>query len=132
MVVLGDRYESFAAASAGHIENIPICHLHGGETTEGAIDDRLRHAISTGTSIHFCAASRYKERLLNMGHPAQNVHNTGPMVLDALRYTQPIEKRYFHVKPAINLARLIFSQHFIPKHLRKTTAWNSFATYSAA
>ena len=84
LIVLGDRYEAFAAAAASHLQGVPICHLHGGESTFGAIDDRLRHAISQLSSWHFTSAKPYQDRVIAMGHKPETVFNVGPMVLDGL------------------------------------------------
>lgn len=84
LVLLGDRYEAFGAAAAAHLMSIPIAHLHGGESTAGAVDDRLRHAISQLSSWHFTAADPYRERVIAMGHPPERVWALGPMVLDGL------------------------------------------------
>ena len=84
LIILGDRYEAFAAASAAHLQGIPVCHLHGGESTYGAVDDRLRHAISQLSTWHFTAAKQYQDRVIAMGHSSESVFNVGPMVLDGL------------------------------------------------
>ena len=84
LILLGDRYEAFAAAAAAHLLGIDVVHLHGGETTEGAVDDRLRHAITQLSSWHFTAAEPYRQRVIAMGHSAKQVFNVGPMVLDGL------------------------------------------------
>ena len=69
LIILGDRYEAFAAAAAGHLLGITVVHIHGGETTKGAIDDRLRHAITQLSTLHFSAAECYRKRVIEMGHP---------------------------------------------------------------
>lgn len=84
LILLGDRYEAFAAAAAAHLMGIEVVHLHGGETTTGAIDDRLRHAITQLSTWHFTAAEPYRQRVIAMGHPPHHVFNVGPMVLDGL------------------------------------------------
>jgi len=84
MIVLGDRYETFAAAAASHLMGVPVVHLHGGESTEGAVDDRLRHAISQLSSWHFTAAEHYRQRVISMGNTPERVINVGPMVLDGI------------------------------------------------
>ena len=89
LILLGDRYEAFAAAAAAHLRGIPVAHLHGGETTEGAVDDRLRHAITQLSSWHFTAAEPYRQRVIAMGHPPERVFNVGPMVLDGLLSAPP-------------------------------------------
>lgn len=84
MVILGDRYEAFSAAGAAFLNRIPILHIHGGETTEGAIDNNLRHAITQLSSWHFTSAEKYSERVIQMGIPKDRVFEVGPMVIDAL------------------------------------------------
>jgi len=95
LILLGDRYEAFAAAAAAHLLSIPIAHLHGGESTGGAVDDRLRHAISQLSSWHFTAAEPYRQRVIAMGHPPERVWNVGPMVLDGLLATPPASRNAF-------------------------------------
>ena len=95
LVLLGDRYEAFAAASAAHLQGIPICHLHGGESTLGAVDDRLRHAITQLSTWHFTAAYAYQQRVISMGLPPNNVFNVGPMVLDELYDLPPSNRSDF-------------------------------------
>ncbi|WP_413683842.1 UDP-N-acetylglucosamine 2-epimerase [Prochlorococcus sp. MIT 1011] len=84
LFLLGDRYETFGAAAAAHLHSIPIAHLHGGETTLGAVDDKLRHAISQLSTWHFTAANEYRDRVINMGHCSENVFMFGPMAIDGL------------------------------------------------
>ncbi|MDO6351108.1 UDP-N-acetylglucosamine 2-epimerase [Synechococcus sp. YX-04-1] len=84
LILLGDRYEAFAAAAAAHLLGIDLVHLHGGETTKGAVDDRLRHAITQLSTWHFTAAEPYRQSVIAMGHPPDHVFNVGPMVKDGL------------------------------------------------
>ena len=95
LILLGDRYEAFAAAAAAHLLGIPIAHLHGGESTGGAVDDRLRHAISQLSSWHFTAAQPYRQRVIAMGHPPERVWTVGPMVLDGLLAAPPASRSAF-------------------------------------
>ena len=92
LILLGDRYEAFAAAAAAHLLGINVVHLHGGETTEGAVDDRLRHAITQLSTWHFTAAEPYRQRVIAMGQPPEQVFNVGPMVLDGL-LAEPVSDR---------------------------------------
>lgn len=85
LLVLGDRFEVFAAVAAAVPFNIPIAHIAGGEVTEGAIDDVFRHAISKMSHLHFVAAEPYRERLLQMGEEPWRVQVTGSPGLDQLR-----------------------------------------------
>ncbi len=82
VVLLGDRYEMLAAAEAATIANIPIAHIHGGEITEGAIDDSIRHAITKMAHIHFVTAPEYRNRVLQMGENPANVHEVGAPGID--------------------------------------------------
>lgn len=66
-VVLGDRYEALAAAEAAMLLRIPIAHIHGGETTEGAIDDAIRHALTKLSHLHFAATEQYRQRIVQLG-----------------------------------------------------------------
>ena len=82
VVLLGDRYEALAAAQAAMILGIPIAHLHGGEATEGLIDEAIRHAITKMAHIHFVAAEPYRHRVLQLGEQPDRVHVVGAMGLD--------------------------------------------------
>ncbi|UPM49285.1 UDP-N-acetylglucosamine 2-epimerase [Synechococcus sp. A10-1-5-1] len=97
LIVLGDRYEAFAAAAAAHLVGIPVVHLHGGETTQGAVDDRLRHAITQLSTWHFAATEPYRKRVIAMGNPPENVFNVGPMVLDGLLAAPPASRSAFEL-----------------------------------
>ena len=82
VVMPGDRFEILAAAQAAMLMGIPVAHLHGGEVTEGAVDESIRHAVSKMASIHFVSAEPYRQRLIRMGeHPAR-VHVVGAPGLD--------------------------------------------------
>lgn len=84
LVILGDRFEALAAAQSALILGVPIVHLHGGELSEGAYDDAIRHAISKMATLHFVAAEPYRRRLIQMGEPPERVFNVGAMGLDHL------------------------------------------------
>ncbi len=84
IVLLGDRFEIFAAAVAAYSLKIPIAHIHGGEVTHGALDDGFRHAISKMASLHFVSHEDYKNRLLRMGERPERVHTVGAIGLDPL------------------------------------------------
>ena len=84
VVLLGDRFEIFAAAQAAYLLQVPIAHLHGGELTEGALDDALRHAITKLAALHFVAADAFRDRVLQLGEPPERVHVVGALGLDAI------------------------------------------------
>jgi len=84
LVVLGDRFEALAIVQAALIMRIPVAHLHGGEITEGAYDDAIRHAISKMANLHFVAAEPYRRRVIQMGESPERVFNVGAVGLDHL------------------------------------------------
>ncbi|GAB1400804.1 UDP-N-acetylglucosamine 2-epimerase [Aminivibrio sp.] len=85
LLLLGDRYEIFGAASAALLAGIPIAHIHGGEVTRGAWDDSLRHGITKMASLHFVAHETYRKRVIQMGESPDTVFVVGPSCLDSLR-----------------------------------------------
>lgn len=82
VVVLGDRFEILAAVQSAMLANIPIAHLHGGEVTEGAVDDGIRHAITKMAHLHFVAAEPYRARVIRMGESPDRVWTVGAPALD--------------------------------------------------
>lgn len=85
VVVLGDRFEIFAATSAAMIAGVPVAHLHGGETTEGAFDEAIRHSITKMSHLHFVAADEYGQRVVQLGEHPDRVFNFGGMGVDAIK-----------------------------------------------
>lgn len=85
LLVLGDRFEIFAAASAALIARIPIAHIHGGELTEGAFDDAIRHSITKMAHLHFVAAEEYRQRVIQMGEHPDRVFLVGGLGVDAIK-----------------------------------------------
>jgi GDP/UDP-N,N'-diacetylbacillosamine 2-epimerase (hydrolysing) len=92
LVVLGDRFEIFAATSAAMIAGIPIAHLHGGETTEGAFDEAIRHSITKMSHLHFVAADEYRRRVIQLGEHPDRVFNVGGMGIDAIKRTKLLSR----------------------------------------
>jgi GDP/UDP-N,N'-diacetylbacillosamine 2-epimerase (hydrolysing) len=82
LVCLGDRYEMFAGAYVASVLGIPIAHIHGGELTYGAVDDKFRHAITKASSIHFPCTEIYKKRIIQMGEQKKNVFNYGALAVE--------------------------------------------------
>jgi GDP/UDP-N,N'-diacetylbacillosamine 2-epimerase (hydrolysing) len=85
VVLLGDRFEIFAAASAAMIAGIPIAHIHGGETTEGAFDEAIRHSITKMSHLHFVAAEDYRKRVIQLGEQPERVFLVGGLGIDAIK-----------------------------------------------
>ena len=84
VLVLGDRYEIFAAATAAMVARLPIAHLHGGEATEGVIDEAIRHSITKMAQLHFAAAEPYRRRVLQLGEAPDRVFNVGGLGIDGV------------------------------------------------
>lgn len=87
VLLLGDRFEIFAAATAAMIAGLPIAHLHGGEITEGAFDDAIRHAITKMSHLHFVAAEPYRSRVVQMGESPDRVFLSGGLGVDTIHRT---------------------------------------------
>jgi GDP/UDP-N,N'-diacetylbacillosamine 2-epimerase (hydrolysing) len=85
LVVLGDRYEIFAATAAALVSKTPVAHLHGGEVTTGAFDESFRHAITKMSHLHFVATEEYKSRVIQLGENPQNVFLVGGLGVDGIK-----------------------------------------------
>ncbi|MDA7766910.1 UDP-N-acetylglucosamine 2-epimerase [Alphaproteobacteria bacterium] len=92
VLVLGDRYEVFAAAQAAFLMNIPIAHIHGGETTQGAFDEGIRHSITKMSALHFVSAEAHFKRVCQLGEDVANVHNVGALGIENILREQLIER----------------------------------------
>jgi UDP-hydrolysing UDP-N-acetyl-D-glucosamine 2-epimerase len=92
LVLLGDRYELLAAAQAAMLARVPIAHVHGGETTEGAIDEAIRHAVTKLALWHFPAAEPYAERIRQMGEASGRVWNVGAPAMDNIAALDPVQR----------------------------------------
>lgn len=84
VVLLGDRFESMAIAQAAMMACIPIAHIHGGETTEGMIDEAVRHSITKMSHLHFTSTEAYRKRVIQLGENALNVFNVGAPGIDSI------------------------------------------------
>ena len=103
VLLLGDRYEIFAAAAAASLSRIPIAHIHGGETTEGAVDEAFRHAISKMSYWHFTATEAYRKRVIQLGEHPGRVYNVGGMGVDVIKNTALLSRVELEVSFAFAL-----------------------------
>lgn len=85
ILVLGDRFEIFSAVSAALVAKIPVAHIHGGETTEGAFDEALRHSITKMSHLHFVAAEQYQNRVIQLGEQPDSVFLVGGLGIDNIK-----------------------------------------------
>ena len=92
IVVLGDRYEILSAAISALISKLPLAHIHGGEVTEGAFDEAIRHSVTKMSHLHFVANDVYKKRVIQLGELPQNVYTVGGLGVDTLKKTTVLIK----------------------------------------
>ena len=95
VVVLGDRTEILGAVIATAMANIPIAHLHGGETTEGAYDEAIRHSITKFSHLHFTSTEAYRKRVIQLGEHPDTVFNVGAIGLDAIKKLPLLDRASF-------------------------------------
>ncbi len=101
VIVLGDRYEILAASLSAMFENIPIAHIHGGETTVGAFDEAIRHSITKMSWWHFVAADEYEKRVIQLGENPKRVFNVGGLGVEAIKKTNLLSKDEVMIKTGI-------------------------------
>ncbi|WP_188066259.1 UDP-N-acetylglucosamine 2-epimerase [Brevibacillus brevis] len=95
VVVLGDRFEILAAAQAAMVARIPLAHLHGGETTEGVIDEAIRHSVTKMSHLHFVSTEVYRRRVIQMGEQPDRVYTVGAIGLDNIRKMNLMDRKSF-------------------------------------
>lgn len=115
VMALGDRYEMFAAISALIPFNIPVAHLHGGETTLGAIDNTFRHALSIMSNYHFVSTENYAEKVSQIMGSKENIYNVGALSLDNIDELSLLSKKDFFNKFAIDLSTPTILTTFHPE-----------------
>lgn len=93
VVILGDRYEMLGAASAALLANIPIAHISGGDVTEGAYDDAIRHSITKMSHLHFTSTEVYRNRVIQLGEEPSRVYNVGSTGIDNIKQLQLMDKK---------------------------------------
>jgi GDP/UDP-N,N'-diacetylbacillosamine 2-epimerase (hydrolysing) len=105
VLALGDRYEMFAAVMASVPFHIKIAHIHGGETTTGAIDNVFRHSITHASSVHFASAEDYKNRIIELTENKKGVYNVGSLSFDNLKTLKLLSDVEFFNKYKIDLKK---------------------------
>lgn len=117
VVVLGDRFEILAAAQAALLMRLPLAHLHGGERSDGAIDDSIRHAITKMASLHFVAADEYRRRVVQMGEDPSRVFSFGAPGLDAITKIGRLDRAELERSLGLKLAKPTFLVTYHPATL---------------
>jgi GDP/UDP-N,N'-diacetylbacillosamine 2-epimerase (hydrolysing) len=93
IVVVGDRFEIFSAVSAALVARIPVAHIHGGEATEGLIDEAIRHSITKMSHLHFVAAEPYRQRVIQLGEQPSHVFLVGGLGVDNIKRLTLLDRR---------------------------------------
>jgi len=126
IVLLGDRFEILCAASAASVSNIPIAHLHGGETTVGAIDEAFRHSITKMSHLHFTSTEKYKQRVIQLGEHPDRVFNVGALGIENINKLQLFSREDLNKEIRFDFGVEYFLVTFHPATLENTTAGQQF------
>jgi len=126
VLLLGDRFEIFSAATAAMILKIPIAHCHGGEATEGLIDESIRHSITKMSQLHFTSSTEYKKRVIQLGEQPNRVFNVGALGVENINRLKLLSKREFEKSIDFKLSKKFFLITFHPVTLEKSTAETQF------
>lgn len=126
LLVLGDRFETFSAVSAATICKIPIAHMYGGETTEGAYDESFRHSISKMSHLHFTSTELYRKRVIQLGEYPDRVFNVGAIGIDNIKKIKLLTREEFEISIGFQLNQHNLLITFHPVTLEKQTSAQQF------
>ena len=132
IVVLGDRFEIFSAVSAALVARIPVAHLHGGEATEGSIDEALRHSITKMSHLHFVAAEEYRQRVIQLGEQPDRVLLVGGLGADNISRLKLLDREALQQSLGFELGQKSLLVCFHPATLETNTAAQQMAELLAA
>ncbi len=132
LVVLGDRFETFSAVVAATFLKIPIAHFHGGESTEGAFDESLRHCITKMSHLHFTSAETYRNRVIQLGESPSRVFNVGAVGLDNVQCKNLLKKKELESNLGFTFRERNMMVTFHPATLENRAASEQFAELLAA
>ena len=122
LVVLGDRYETLAVCCAAMNERIPIFHLYGGETTEGAIDEAIRHSITKMSYLHFTSTEEYRRRVIQLGEAPERVYNVGAIGVENIKKLKLLSKEKLEEEIHFSLQKPYAVVTFHPVTLEESEA----------
>lgn len=117
IVILGDRYEILAAGISAMFSRIPIAHIHGGELTEGAIDDTIRHSLTKISHLHFAATKEYRKRIIQLGEQPSRVFNFGSPAIDYLKTVKLPSRTNLEKRTGFKLGKINFLVTYHPETL---------------
>jgi len=126
VVVLGDRYEIFSVALSATVLNIPIAHIHGGETTQGAMDEVFRHSITKMSHLHFTATKLYRNRVIQLGEQPKRVFNVGALGVENIENITLLSKDEFEKSISSKLYKKNLLVTFHPTTLDKQSPKKQF------
>ena len=132
IVVLGDRFEIFSAVTAALVARIPVAHLHGGEATEGSIDEALRHSITKMSHLHFVAAEAYRQRVIQLGEQPDRVFMVGGLGVDTINRMQLLDRKALEQSLDFALGDKSLLVTFHPVTLEEGTAADQMTELLAA
>ena len=121
LLVLGDRFEILSAVAAALVARIPVAHLHGGEITEGAFDDAIRHSITKMSHLHFVAAQEYRNRVIQLGESPERVFVVGGLGIDSIKKLKLLERTELEASLGFKLGRRNLLITFHPATLDRAT-----------
>lgn len=121
LVVLGDRYELLAGVVTALILKVPIAHIHGGEASQGAMDEAIRHSITKMASLHFAATEAYRNRIIQMGENPNFVYNFGAPGLDHIYKSELLDKKRLEKNLNFDLSRQVAIVTYHPVTLERNT-----------
>jgi GDP/UDP-N,N'-diacetylbacillosamine 2-epimerase (hydrolysing) len=127
IVVLGDRYEIFCAAASATVARIPLAHLHGGERTEGAIDESFRHSITKMSHLHFTATEEYRHRVIQLGEHPDKVFNFGAVGIENINRLKLLNRGEFEESIKFLLDKKNYLITFHPATLDKLSPQKQFS-----
>lgn len=122
IVLLGDRFEMLAASIAALISKIPISHIHGGELTEGAYDDSIRHSITKMSTLHFTSTEEYRKRVIQLGELPERVYNVGALGIENIRNMELLTKEELSDKLKFKIDDTLLLVTYHPVTLEKDSS----------
>lgn len=126
LVVLGDRYEILSAVISAMFHKIPVAHFHGGETTEGAFDEAIRHSITKMSHVHFTASKNYRDRVIQLGESPERVFDVGAVAFDTINNTRLLNALDFQKETGVQLQSKNILVTFHPATLDETSPIEQF------
>jgi GDP/UDP-N,N'-diacetylbacillosamine 2-epimerase (hydrolysing) len=126
VVILGDRYEMLMVATAAMVAKIPIAHIHGGERTEGLMDEAIRHSVTKMSHIHFTTTEEYRERVIQLGEQPCNVYNVGSLGIENIKTINLMKKNELEENLGFHFGKTTIMITFHPVTLEDISAEQEF------